>query len=122
MWHRHTAYYVPRKEVIHTKLLKFFGGRVLELCSGAIQTYIKLRSGKSLKPVGKSNPATPDTKEWITPKVYKGASEMQDDSQDTLSCERCDASFPKSERGATGLVPTPIGIVRLCVDCALKFI
>jgi hypothetical protein len=114
----------PFKSYNRTIRFEFFGGEVLELfCSGAIKKYIKLCSVKTLKPVPKSQPANPDDSEdWITPKVYQGASEMLDDSQDTVSCERCDASFPKSDIGATGLVPTPKGIVRLCVDCAKKFI
>jgi hypothetical protein len=113
----------PFKTYNRTIRFEFFGGEVLELfCSGAIKKYIKLRSVKTLKPVPKSQPANPAHEDWITPKVYTGTSEMLDDSQDTVSCERCDASFPKSDIGATGLVPTPIGIVRLCVDCAKKFI
>jgi hypothetical protein len=52
---------------------EFFGGEVLDIdCSGAKKQYIKLRSIKSLKP--KSKPATSDTEEWITPKIYKGIS------------------------------------------------
>jgi hypothetical protein len=107
--------------VKHTKLLTFFGAKVLEICSGAIQRYKNLRSGKRVKPVGKSQPANPDKEEWITPKVYTGTSGILDDSPDTISCERCDESFPKSDRGATGLVPTPYGTFRLCVDCAKKW-
>jgi hypothetical protein len=49
------------------KCLRFF-------VPGAIEIYIKLRSVKSLKPVGKSQHANPDTEEWITPKVYTGIS------------------------------------------------
>jgi hypothetical protein len=44
-------------------------------CSGAIEKYIKLRSVKTLKPVGQSQPANPgNTKDWKRPKVYKGLS------------------------------------------------
>jgi hypothetical protein len=65
----------PFKIYTRTIRFEFFGGEVLDIeCSGAIQQYIKLRSVKSLKPVPKSNPATSDTEEWITPKVYKGKS------------------------------------------------
>jgi hypothetical protein len=112
----------PFTSYTRTIRFEFFGGEVLDVeCSG-VKQYIQLRSITSLKPVGKSHTATPGTEEWKRPKTYKGASETRDDSQDTLICERCDASFPKSDTGATGLVPTPIGIVRLCVDCAKKFI
>jgi hypothetical protein len=114
----------PFKSYNRTIRFEFFGGEVLDVeCTGVVKQYIQLRSVTSLKPVPTSEASSnPDNKDWITPKVYKGASEAQDDSQDTLSCERCDASFPKSDIGATCLVPTPIGIVRLCVDCAKKFI
>ena len=43
------------------------------------------------------------------------------DTEDTVSCERCGASSPASASGETGLVATPLGIVRLCVDCAKKW-
>jgi hypothetical protein len=113
----------PFKTYNRTIRFEFFGGELLDVeCSGVVKQYIKLRSVTSLKQVRKLQPATPDTKEWITPKVYQGASEMLDDAQNTVSCERCDASFPKSDIGATGLVPTPKGTVRLCVDCVKKFI
>jgi hypothetical protein len=114
----------PFASYTRTIRFEFFGGEVLDVeCSGVVKQYIQLRSGKSLKPVPTSETSSsPDNKDWKRPKTYKGASETRDDSQDTLICERCDASFPKSDTGATGLVPTPIGIVRLCVDCAKKFI
>jgi hypothetical protein len=114
----------PFTSYTRTIRFEFFGGEVLEIeCSGAIEKYIKLRSVKTLKPVGKLQPANPaNTKDWKQPKVYKGESEMLDDSHDTVSCERCEESFPKSDTGATGFVPTPYGTFRLCVDCAKKFI
>jgi hypothetical protein len=114
----------PFKIYTRTIRFEFFGGEVLDIeCSGAVKQYIKPRSVTSLKPVGKSHTATSDTEEWLTPKLYKGASETRDDSQDTFifSCERCEASFPKSDLGATGMVPTLYGTVRLCVDCAKKW-
>ena len=113
----------PFKSYTRTIRFEFFGGEVLEIeCTGAIKQYIKLRSVTSLKPVGKLQPANPgNTKDWKQPKVYQGASEMPDDSQDTVRCERCDDSFPKSDTGATGMVQTPYGTYRLCVDCAKKF-
>ena len=43
------------------------------------------------------------------------------DSEDTVSCEGCGASYPASATGETGFVSTPYGIVRLCVDCAKKW-
>jgi hypothetical protein len=43
------------------------------------------------------------------------------DSQDTVSCERCGTSYPASATGETGFVSTPLGTVRLCVDCAKKW-
>lgn len=43
------------------------------------------------------------------------------DSEETVSCEDCGASYPASATGETGLVSTPYGIVRLCVDCAKKW-
>ena len=43
------------------------------------------------------------------------------DSKDTVSCESCGTSSPASATGETGLVSTPFGIVRLCVDCAKKW-
>jgi hypothetical protein len=68
----------PFKTYTRTIRFEFFGGDVLDItCSGAIQQYIKLRSVKTLKPVGQSQPATPDTEEWITPKVYKGTSDRE---------------------------------------------
>jgi hypothetical protein len=66
----------PFKSYTRTIRFEFFGGEVLDIeCSGAIQQYIKLRSVKSLKP--KSKPATSDTEEWMTPKVYKGTSDRE---------------------------------------------
>jgi hypothetical protein len=44
------------------------------------------------------------------------------DSQDSVSCERCGTSYPASATGETGFVSTPYGIVRLCVDCAKKWL
>src|SRR5262245_5997396 len=110
----------PFKTYTRTIRFEFFGGEVLEIeCTGAIEKYIKLRSVKTLKPIGKSQPANPvNTKDWKRPKVYKGTSETRDDSQATVSCERCDDSFPKSDTGATGMVQTPYGTYRLCADCA----
>jgi hypothetical protein len=43
------------------------------------------------------------------------------DSEDTVSCEGCGASYPASATGETGFVSTPYGTVRLCVDCAKKW-
>ena len=43
------------------------------------------------------------------------------DSKETVSCESCGDSYPASATGETGLVPTPFGKVRLCVDCAKKW-
>jgi hypothetical protein len=114
----------PFTSYARTIRFEFFGGEVLEIeCTGAIEKYIKLRSITSLKPVGKLQPANPgNTKDWKQPKVSPGTSETRDDSQDTVSCERCEESFPKSDTGATGMVQTPYGTFRLCVDCAKKFI
>jgi hypothetical protein len=113
----------PFKSYNRTIRFEFFGGEVLDIeCSGVVKQYIQLRSVTSLKPVPKSKPANPEDSEgWITPKVYKGASETRDDSQDTLSCERCETSYPASATGETGFVSTLHGIVRLCVDCAKKW-
>jgi len=44
------------------------------------------------------------------------------DSQDSVSCEHCGTSYPISATGETGFVSTPFGIVRLCVDCAKKWL
>jgi hypothetical protein len=41
------------------------------------EQYIKLRSVKTLKPVGQSQPANPNHEDWITPKVYKGTSDRE---------------------------------------------
>ncbi len=112
----------PFKSYNRTIRFEFFGGEVLDVeCSGVVKQYIQLRSVTSLKPVGKSQPATLDTEEWITPKVYKGTSEGRSDSEETVSCERCESSYPASEPGETSFVPTLYGIVRLCVDCAKKW-
>jgi hypothetical protein len=43
------------------------------------------------------------------------------DAEESVSCERCGTSYPASAIGETGLVATPFGIVRLCVDCAKKW-
>ena len=43
------------------------------------------------------------------------------DSEESVSCEGCGASYPASASGETGLVSTPLGIVHLCVDCAKKW-
>jgi hypothetical protein len=43
------------------------------------------------------------------------------DAEETVSCEGCGESYPASATGETGLVSTPYGIVRLCVDCAKKW-
>jgi hypothetical protein len=43
------------------------------------------------------------------------------DSEETVSCEGCGASYPASAPGETGFVSTPYGTVRLCVDCAKKW-
>ena len=69
----------PFKTYNRTIRFEFFGGEVLEIyCSGAIKQYIKLRSVKTLKPVGKSQPANPGTTEdWKRPKVYKGTSDRE---------------------------------------------
>jgi hypothetical protein len=108
----------PFKTYTRTIRSEFFGGEVLEVeCTGAIQKYIKLRSVTSLKPVIQPKPLN-----WSTPKISKGTSESRDDPQDTVSCERCEDSFPKSDTGATGMVQTPHGTFRFCVDCAKKFI
>jgi hypothetical protein len=60
---------------------KLHGGKVLEVhCSGAVEEYLKLRSVKKLKKlktIEKRKPwnsGTPTHEDWITPKVYKGAS------------------------------------------------
>ena len=48
------------------------------LCSGVVEKYIQLRSVKTLKPVGKPQPADPgSTEDWLTPKVYKGTSDRE---------------------------------------------
>lgn len=92
------------------------------LNDGEEPQYIQLRSVKSLKPVPTSETSSsPDNKEWKRPKVYKGTSEGRSDSEETVSCERCESSYPASEPGETGFVPTVHGIVRLCVDCAKKW-
>jgi hypothetical protein len=67
------------------------------------------------------DPGPPPNGFWLTPKVYKGTSEGRSDSEETVSCERCESSYPASEPGETGFVPTLYGIVRLCVDCAKKW-
>ena len=69
----------PFKSYSRTIRFEFFGGEVLEICcTGAIQQYIKLRSVKTLKPVGKSQPANPgNTEDWKQPKVYKGTSDRE---------------------------------------------
>ena len=75
----------PFKSFNRTIRFEFFGGEVLDIaCSGAKKQYIKLRSVKSLKVVPKSKPATSDTEEWVTPKIYKGIS-MQE--QELLTTE-----------------------------------
>ncbi len=60
---------------------KLHGGKVLDVyCSGAVEEYLKLRSVKKLKklkPIEKRKPwhsGTPTNEEWLTPKVYEGAS------------------------------------------------
>jgi hypothetical protein len=63
----------------------------------------------------------PNWRDWLTPIVYKGISEGRADSEETVSCERCESSYPASAPGETGLVPTIYGIVRMCVDCAKKW-
>jgi hypothetical protein len=69
----------PFKTYNRTIRFEFFGGEVLEIyCTGAIKQYIKLRSVKTLKPVGKSQPANPgNTEDWKRPKVYKGTSDRE---------------------------------------------
>jgi hypothetical protein len=68
----------PFKSYTRTIRFEFFGGEVLDVeCSGVVKNYIKLRSVTSLKPVPKSKPATSDTEEWITPKVYTGTSDRE---------------------------------------------
>ena len=59
----------PFKTYNRTIRFEFFGGEVLEICcTGAIQQYIKLRSVKTVKPVGKSQPANPANEGWKRPK------------------------------------------------------
>jgi hypothetical protein len=69
----------PFKTYTRTIRFEFFGGEVLEIaCSGAIEKYIKLRSVKSLKPVGKSQPRNPgNTQDWKRPKVSMGTSDRE---------------------------------------------
>ena len=69
----------PFKTYNRTIRFEFFGGEVLDItCSGVIEKYIKLRSVKTLKPVGKSQPANPGhTEDWKRPKVYKGTSDRE---------------------------------------------
>jgi hypothetical protein len=68
----------PFKSYTRTIRFEFFGGEVLEICcTGAIQQYIKLRSVKTLKPVGKSQPANPANEGWKRPKIYKGTSDRE---------------------------------------------
>jgi hypothetical protein len=106
----------PFTAYTRTIRFEFFGGEVLEVvCSGAVEKYIKLRSVKTVPPVNKQ------PGKWLTPMVYKGTSDGRADSEDTVSCERCGASYPASAPGETGFVSTPYGIVRLCVDCAKKW-
>jgi hypothetical protein len=84
-------------------------------CCGAVEKYIQRRSIKTVPPVNKQ------PSKWLTPKVYTGTSAGRADSEDTVICERCGASYPAAATGETGLVSTPYGIVRLCVDCAKKW-
>jgi len=69
----------PFKTYTRTIRFEFFGGEVLEIeCSGVIEKYIKLRSVKTLKPVGKLQPAKPsNTKDWKQPKVSPGTSDRE---------------------------------------------
>jgi hypothetical protein len=69
----------PFTTYTRTIRLEFFGGEVVDIaCSGAIEKYIKLRSVKTLKPVGTSQPANPDnTEDWKRPKVSKGTSDRE---------------------------------------------
>ena len=63
----------PFKSYYRTIRFELFGGEMLEVfCSGAIEKYIKLRSVKTLQPVKKPKPIN-----WLTPKVYKGISEHE---------------------------------------------
>ena len=68
----------PFKTYARTIRFEFFGGEVLEIdCTGAIAQYIKLRSVKTLKPVGQSQPANPNHEDWKRPKVFTGTSDRE---------------------------------------------
>jgi hypothetical protein len=73
--------YGPFKAYERTIRFEFFGGEVLEVvCSGAVEQYIKIRSVRTLKPVPNPHPGNPDsTEDWITPKVYKGTSDRENE-------------------------------------------
>ena len=108
----------PFKSYNRTIRFEFFGGEVFEIClKGAKKNYIKLRSVKTLKPVPKSQPSNPDSEEWITPKVYKGTSEGRSDSEETVSCERCETSYPASAPGETQFVHAIRHIPPVCGLC-----
>ena len=63
----------PFTSYYRTIRFELFGGEMLEvLCSGDSETYIKLRSVKTVKPVIKFKPIN-----WLTSKSSKGTSDRE---------------------------------------------